>query len=181
LGGIEDFEPERLAHLSTPFYVRKLSRPRHWNGEEGADENTRIQTILDEVFRPEKGLVSLFRVENATDFVRILSGLNSLRSSLREQLFILCITRNELDRSGVNVAPSPGETLCDHANRCHFDLAHSRDALEGLVRRLVHSDRQCCRITKPLMQTAANYAESIGCRATYSSLPACTCNGEPSL
>ncbi|MCC5786070.1 MAG: hypothetical protein JJU33_05155 [Phycisphaerales bacterium] len=170
----EDFDPSGLSSAGPPIFVRKVSRRRHWRGEDGMTLDERIHHAAAEVFTNDDGRVSVFKVENADDFYRVAIGLNSGRGSLKEQLEILGITPGDIEASGLALEQTPGDTDCLHANARHYDIIHDDAAIERLVRRLVDQGRLDHRYKKQ-MERAAQSALAIGCRATESTLPQCQC------
>lgn len=171
----EDFEPSVLSSAGTPIYVRKVSRRRHWRGEEGETSDERVRRAAAEVFTNDGGRVSVFKVENADDLRRVAIGLNSGRSSLTEQLDILGITQEDITVSGLDLERTVGSTACLHANARHYDIIHNDAAIERLVRRLVEQDRHDIRYNKKQMARAAEAAATIGCQATNPRSHRCEC------
>ena len=169
---LSEFDPQRVVNLVPPIFVRKVDRRSHWRNDSNGNA---IQSTLGKVFPEGNGAVSMFRVETCEDFFRVAIGLNSYRSSLTEELFLLCISNDELQNSGLDFHPAIGKTKCEHANQCHFNIVFHGDRFSHLIRMLVNSQRELLKLNKKMMGRAENQATLIGCRATNSCLNICEC------
>lgn len=154
-----------------PFYVRKIDRSGWWSETGGLSE----REIAGKVFPPEEdGAVSVFRVENEVDLRRVAIGLNSRRSSLHEELVLLPIRPDELKE--IPLRKTLGDTLCLHANNCHYDAVFGDEgAAVALVRALRARGRSVRKLKSKEMKSHSEEAERDGCRATSSVRPQCVC------
>ena len=136
----EAFDPSAFAATGPPYYLRMLSRRKHWRGS-GGDLTLRAKQAVDEVFRNDSGRVSVFRAETAEDVARIAVGLNSTRMNQFEEIELLGFTDHELEKAGLQIQASPGDTRCLHANRLHYDILHDPIGIRRLVDEMIHLDR----------------------------------------
>ncbi len=161
--------------IEFPAFVRKVDKPNDWRERDDDTADKRVERIVSRVFRNAEGGVSVFLTKCETDLARVSIGLNSGRSSLSERLLLLWVKPGELLDAGLNVAQAPGDTLCDHANRCHHNIDYSQEALAAVALKLVSARRDIVTLTPSRMKDMIAYAESIGCNATDTELPSCVC------
>lgn len=171
----EEFDLQEVAGLSPPFFVRKVDRATHWTIDEDDSSLDRIDIATKQVFPSDRGRVSVFSIQSAEDLLRVSIGLNSHRSSLREKLTLLCVLPSELEEAGLNAMNNVGDTKCDHANQCHRDIDYDENGIRRLIGILMNNSRSVARIGKSRMNVAIEYACTIGCRATETTLPLCQC------
>lgn len=163
--------------VDPPCYVRKVDRPGHWGStEDGVEE--RLERAVGEIFEAdETGGVSLYRVETALDLISVAVGLNSRRSSLTERLLLLAIADEEI--AAVQLEKTRGDTLCDRANRRHYNaFFRDRFEVEQMLRCLIRTDRELGRISSGAMKKAIALARQDGCRAALPTSRTCKCDAE---
>lgn len=173
----DPLDPTTLFDLPSPFFVRKVDRPSHWNTP---------QEILEKVFPvDEDGTISVYRIEALADVARIAIALSANRvarnprsASLTEPLVLVGIKPEEF--GSIQLQQEPGLTDCRHANKRHFNaIIQADDDRERMVNSLLSAGRTTSRLTKGLMKEALSLATEDGCHAVPDNpLGDCTCENE---
>lgn len=156
-------------NVTPPILARKVDRGGHW------DRSSSITTLIENVFSDyETGELSLWRIEDHTDLIRISIALNENRSSLTEKIFLLPILPEEL--KSFEISQTHGNTSCCHASRCHHDAkVETVSQIEHLVRMLLDANRDIGRMNSNKMKQAKEVVEKDGCHVVVVDSDCCSC------
>jgi hypothetical protein len=177
LSDLESCSVEHVFGLPTPFYVRKLARKSHW-AIDTDDEATRIASVVSNVFSEvdaddDWNDLSFYVVNQDSDLHKIAIGLNSNRSSLREQLDLVAFTADELAACDLVPVSTLGSTACGCTNRLHVDIRVTTETLSNLCRSVFSNSRKSGRLKKNPMQAIIDSLTASNCDAIVGPDPAC--------
>ena len=176
MSDLDSCSVEHVFGLPTPFYVRKLARKSHWAIDAADDE--RIASVVSNVFSEVDADdnwndLSFYVVNQDSDLHKIAIGLNSNRSSLREQLDLVAFTADELEACDLVPVSTPGQTACGCTNRLHVDIRVTTETISNLCRAAFSNSRQSGRLKKNPMQAIIDSLTTTNCDAIVGPDPTC--------
>ena len=136
-----------LTGLEGPVFIRKLTRKSHW-GDEGTTLDARLSVALHNIFDESVKVFSFYRAETVPQLAQIAIGLNSKRSSLKENIDFVPFSEHELKMLDLELINTPGETNCYAANSLHFDIRAEIQSLAELCRIAMQNKRTAARLSK---------------------------------
>jgi hypothetical protein len=156
---------------SRPVFLRKVRRPTPWIE---AVENQESSSVQDYLYESD-GKVSLWRVQDDLDLLRVAIAANEGRSSFHEMIDFLPILPAELAEAGIVSAQTAGETNCPTAARLHYDAEISLEGSRNIIVTLLKARRLLLRCTTGEMNTAERRALEDGCFAVSEESESCKC------
>lgn len=168
-----EFSIQEKCGVRPPCFVRKLAKAGSWRLDGSAIEIE--QRGINDVFAPHPvdGLISLFRVSDSRELLRVGIGVNSMRASLTEDLYMLAIAEDEL--GDAKMIDAAGDTRCSLANRVHLNIEADMESRERLVRTLIAAKRKRFKITSTIMKGVVEEARAEGCHAVCDESASCLC------
>ena len=178
---------EKLWGDAGPFYIRKVGPKWHWCGKPGQTNDERIETVVRQVFPIDEGKISIFKVSNDVELIRVCAGFRLGCEHPRKEIRFLGMVERELAELSIEKDADEGTTKCLVADDLHYNIRpESEDQIRNLVRILVQQDSKSSRLklfSKDKVKFAISEAERVDCHAfrEYSgvhSLDPCDCERE---
>ncbi|MFO7903225.1 MAG: hypothetical protein R6U98_11220 [Pirellulaceae bacterium] len=159
--------------VEPPVFVRSACRRSDWETK---------QQILKDVFEADSAdAISVWRIENDSDLMRIAVAINANRvagnpdhGSIRGELFLVAIQPHEV--GAIKLEQNEGRTDCVFAKHRHYDaVIEDESQRTQLVDLLLDAERSPKKVTKGQIREAVEKAEKDSCYAVAESSTGCEC------
>lgn len=174
---VADTHCNRFGTDGYPILVRKLDKKSTW-GDVSDVSGDRIEHIASHVFPAAESQFSLYQVNSDDELKRVVVGLNSYRQRLRDKIDFVAFTHAEITTAGLSIVDSPGNTLCDAANRLHVDIvapSPGHAAFRRLCAKVVEAHRPTFRISRVKAREMVGELKQYGCHV-FEANTDCPCN-----
>lgn len=152
--------------LDPPVYLRKVDKAGYWNlpsEKSGTAPEDPVAYAVDNIFSDREPEHSIFLIRNDDDLRRIAIAYNANRVSLHQKLLFLVLKPEELQECGIEIKPTPGDLICNYANKLHADATGSRASWYQLCQQALNNSRILARCSKSNMKAAEASAREEGC------------------
>lgn len=156
-------------------YIRKLDNRNHWNGySDDTDLTTASRLAAEKVFQEKGEKYSLWHVSTEQEFYGVVASLTANATPRDRNIDFISIAETELKEAGVKVE-NISEGACLRVKHLHVDARINPTVAQNLCYTLMSNQRKAQRCPKTSTISILEYQQQIGCRATNTSLPTCTC------
>ncbi len=150
--------------------VRKLRRKADWESKADLVEE-QAKDRFDNLFGRDQQPYSFYLGESETMLRRIAMAMNGTRgipSKLVDQTFFVSFSLEAMEKEGLRIIASPGETDCGLVNSLHVEVVGTENQFRATLIEVIQSGRPLIHVTKDELRQFLTQANAEQCRAAIS-------------